>query len=237
MSSQDLFRVVHHLNRINVILRVLVNQFDILETMTPLDFLDFRDYLFPASGFQSYQFRLLENVLGVKASERLLHEKKAYHTKLSPIHAALVQEAEQGPSVFDLMEKWLERTPFVKEGTFDFLEEYKKSVEKLFEEDRKVIIFSNPEGEERNKELQRLEDNKRSFVEMFDEEAFKQGKRGRLSFQATQAALLIFVYQEEPVFQLPYQFLQALIDIDENMTSWRYKHALVKDNLIHHENY
>jgi tryptophan 2,3-dioxygenase len=38
----------------------------ILETMTPLDFMDFRDYLSPASGFQSLQFRLLENKLGVK---------------------------------------------------------------------------------------------------------------------------------------------------------------------------
>lgn len=38
----------------------------ILETMTPLDFMDFRDYLSPASGFQSLQFRLLENKLGIK---------------------------------------------------------------------------------------------------------------------------------------------------------------------------
>ena len=38
----------------------------ILETMTPLDFMDFRNYLCPASGFQSLQFRLLENKLGMK---------------------------------------------------------------------------------------------------------------------------------------------------------------------------
>ena len=38
----------------------------ILETMTPLDFMDFRDYLSSASGFQSLQFRLLENKLGIK---------------------------------------------------------------------------------------------------------------------------------------------------------------------------
>ena len=40
----------------------------ILETMTPLDFMDFRDYLSSASGFQSLQFRLLENKLGIKVS-------------------------------------------------------------------------------------------------------------------------------------------------------------------------
>jgi len=38
----------------------------ILETMTPLDFMEFRHYLSPASGFQSLQFRLLENKIGVK---------------------------------------------------------------------------------------------------------------------------------------------------------------------------
>ncbi len=38
----------------------------ILETMTPLDFMDFRKYLSPASGFQSLQFRLMENKIGIK---------------------------------------------------------------------------------------------------------------------------------------------------------------------------
>ena len=38
----------------------------ILETMTPLDFLEFREYLTPSSGFQSLQFRLVENKLGVR---------------------------------------------------------------------------------------------------------------------------------------------------------------------------
>ena len=40
----------------------------ILETMAPLDFMDFRDYLSSASGFQSLQFRLLENKLGLKVT-------------------------------------------------------------------------------------------------------------------------------------------------------------------------
>ena len=43
----------------------------ILETMTPLNFMDFRDYLTAASGFQSYQFRILENRLGVKPVSKL----------------------------------------------------------------------------------------------------------------------------------------------------------------------
>lgn len=45
----------------------MVDQIHILETMTPLDFMDFRGYLSSASGFQSLQFRLLENKLGIKS--------------------------------------------------------------------------------------------------------------------------------------------------------------------------
>lgn len=47
----------------------------ILETMTPLDFMDFRGYLCPASGFQSLQFRLLENKLGVRQEHRVKYNQ------------------------------------------------------------------------------------------------------------------------------------------------------------------
>ena len=49
-----------------MILKLMVEQIHVLETMTPLDFMDFRAYLSHASGFQSLQFRLLENRLGVE---------------------------------------------------------------------------------------------------------------------------------------------------------------------------
>ena len=59
-NSTDLQTVVHRLKRVTTILKVLVQQIDILETMTPMDFLDFRDMLRPASGFQSWQFKIIE---------------------------------------------------------------------------------------------------------------------------------------------------------------------------------
>src|SRR4051812_8018451 len=56
----------HLLTRVHVIERVLVQQIDVLETMTPQDFLEFRQRLAPASGFQSVQFRELEFLSGAK---------------------------------------------------------------------------------------------------------------------------------------------------------------------------
>ena len=66
LEDGDHARALHTLKRVLTILKVLVAQLDILETMTPLEFLSFRARLEAASGFQSYQFRELEYVLGAK---------------------------------------------------------------------------------------------------------------------------------------------------------------------------
>jgi tryptophan 2,3-dioxygenase len=62
----DVPRAQHTLKRILTILKVLVHQIDVLETMTPLEFLSFRERLESGSGFQSFQFREFECVLGHK---------------------------------------------------------------------------------------------------------------------------------------------------------------------------
>jgi tryptophan 2,3-dioxygenase len=64
-------RAKHTLKRILTILKVMVAQLDILETMTPLEFLSFRDRLEAGSGFQSHQFRELEFALGLKDAKAL----------------------------------------------------------------------------------------------------------------------------------------------------------------------
>ncbi len=66
LAQQDAPRAQHTLKRVLTILKVVVAQIDVLETMTPLEFLSFRDRLESGSGFQSYQFRELEFVLGAK---------------------------------------------------------------------------------------------------------------------------------------------------------------------------
>jgi tryptophan 2,3-dioxygenase len=65
-SARPTWLARHLLHRVHVIERLLVSQIDVLETMTPQDFLDFRAALAPASGFQSVQFRELEFLSGAK---------------------------------------------------------------------------------------------------------------------------------------------------------------------------
>jgi len=71
LTADDTHRAQHTLKRILTILKVLVAQLDILETMTPLEFLSFRARLEAASGFQSDQFRQIEFVLGAKNQRAL----------------------------------------------------------------------------------------------------------------------------------------------------------------------
>lgn len=72
LDERDLPRVQHSFKRILTILKVLVAQLDILETMRPVDFLAFRTRLEEASGLQSFQFRELEFVLGAKRADVLV---------------------------------------------------------------------------------------------------------------------------------------------------------------------
>src|ERR1700674_5126915 len=66
IDADDTFFARHHLRRVHVIERLLIEQIEVLETMSPQDFLAFRSQLAPASGFQSFQFREIEFISGLK---------------------------------------------------------------------------------------------------------------------------------------------------------------------------
>ncbi len=74
-SAGDLFGAIHSFKRTRTVMKVLVAQVDILETMTPSSFSSFRDRLETASGFQSIQFREIEFVLGYKRESTLKYVK------------------------------------------------------------------------------------------------------------------------------------------------------------------
>ena len=77
-SAGNLFGAIHSFKRTRTIMKTLVGQIDILETMTPSSFSSFRDRLETASGFQSVQFRELEFLLGYKRSSALAHVKSDF---------------------------------------------------------------------------------------------------------------------------------------------------------------
>ncbi len=224
------------LERITEIQKLLIDQLRVLETMTPLDFLEFRDVLYPASGFQSFQFRLIENMLGMNPEQRLLYNKEVYYTHLSTAHQDIIKQSEQTPSLFTLVERWLERTPFLDFQGFNFWKHYGTAVEDMLANDRAAIMDNTiSTGEEKKQQLQELSANEENFDALLNEEKHNElvakGRR-RLSHKATQAALLIELYRDEPILHLPYRLLTALMDMDEQWTTWRYRHALMAHRMI-----
>ena len=207
-NSPELQTVVHRLSRCVTILRVLVHQIDIMETMTPMDFLDFRDMLRPASGFQSWQFKELEAKLGLKFEQR--HGKEYYTSQLRSQHIDIIKKAEESRSLLELVNAWLERMPFLKEGADDsFWNNYKS-------------IYQDS-----------LAEAERSNSEAFDHTFIKLSSSGaehqNLSILACRAALFIMLYRGYPLLQLPFQLLNCLLEIDEQLSSWRYRHM----NMVH----
>lgn len=95
LSGGHLFDSIATLKRIRMVLKTLVAQVDVLETMTPLSFRSFRDRLESASGFQSVQFREIEFLLGQKRPQMLRH-----HEGHEAAMRALEQRLEQ-PAVMD----------------------------------------------------------------------------------------------------------------------------------------
>ena len=236
VAEKDMGEVVAHLVRINKVQRLLTDQIEVLETMTPLDFLEFRDVLIPASGFQSVQFRLIENKLGLDAGHRLKIKGMPYTSVLSAEHAEALAASERQPSLHDHLERWLGRTPFLSFGGFDFWKAYREAVEEMLARDRAVVeTHTHLDAEARAAAMAEFDATAASFDAVFDAdqwaELVRAGKR-RLSHRAFLAALLINLYRNEPIFQLPFRFLTTLVDIDESFTAWRQRHVLLAHRMI-----
>jgi tryptophan 2,3-dioxygenase len=105
LAKDDLARAGHTMKRVLTILKVLVAQIDILETMTPLEFLSFRERLESGSGFQSAQFRELEFVLGQKRLSALEHYP-------SGPERSRLEHRYRSPSLWDWFAGFLARRKF-----------------------------------------------------------------------------------------------------------------------------
>jgi tryptophan 2,3-dioxygenase len=103
LDRGEVSRALHTLKRILTILKVVVAQVDVLETMTPLEFLSFRHRLDTASGLQSHQFRELEFVIGAKNAKVL----DRYDVG-SPERKRL-EERYNAPTLWDAFLRYLQR--------------------------------------------------------------------------------------------------------------------------------
>jgi len=247
-NSPELQTIVHRLSRCATILKVLVHQIDIMETMTPMDFLDFRDKLRPASGFQSVQFKLLEARLGLKYEHR--YGQQYYLSQLRQPEVDRIKSAESAPTLLELVNKWLERMPSVWTGADGPGKTGRPG----------TAVHANGDGwfeDYRQRYQQSLADAERGNLEYFDavfsgrtpsspSDKTQSPSSGRtpssgepqaqpsrsLSPLACRSALFIMLYRGYPLLQLPFQVLHQLLEIDEQLSTWRYRHMSMVSRVI-----
>ncbi len=215
-SSPDLFTVNHRLNRVVTILNVLVQKVDILETMTSLDFLDFRNMLRPASGFQSIQFKVLEANLGLRMQNR--HGKEYYTSQLRPEDKKIIEDVEKVKPLIDLVNDWLERMPFFDKAEYWDGAEAKDGIHPFWKKYSEAYNNSLTDAEKNN--FSRFE---KLFI------ANEKNEELSLSPKARRAALFIVMYRDYPLLQLPFNLINNLLEIDNKLSAWRFRHI----NMVH----
>ncbi|MDB5277715.1 MAG: tryptophan 2,3-dioxygenase [Ferruginibacter sp.] len=219
-NAADLQTVVHRLKRVATILKTLVQQVDIIETMTPMDFLDFRDMLRPASGFQSWQFKILEAKLGLRFEDR--HGKAYYTSQLHAKEIALIKAAENAPSLVMLLNKWLERMPFLTDLAAWPSDDSGSNEDTGFFATYEAIYTSSLAEAEKN--------NIAFFKETFYNEP--KNTHRHLTATACRNALFIMLYRGYPLLELPFQLLETLLEIDHQLGNWRHRHINMVQRMI-----
>ena len=98
-----------------------------------------------------------------------------YKSKIDKRETELVQKSEQSLSLFDLIEQWLERTPFLVFDEFDFWDQYRVAVQRMITKDKNIIKVNEklPKDEKENY-LKQYKSTEKMFMSFFDEEIFSK---------------------------------------------------------------
>ena len=231
VDDADLRLVSAGLSRSVNIMELLIRQLAIMETMTPLDFLDFRHVFRSASGFQSLQFRELEVRLGLRPEERVGYDGKSFENFLPDEDRAALHRVMKQPALIDQVGAWLARTPFVEMGGFSFWKSYRKAVVEMIGHDRAAILRNrHMTAAAREMELGKLHNMQAQFDLLFGEG--EEELPWRFPKKALQAALFINLYRDQPALQVPFRVLSSLMDLDETLALWRYRHALMAQRML-----
>ena len=255
----DLAKAVSSLERVKAIQPMLLQKLAVMETMTPMEFLEFRDFLVPASGFQSFQFRIIEILLGLSTVDRQNMSHDLMRRKLRKDDYDRMMQWESKPSLHDLTEQWLEHMPWLKvklscsnastpDATFigpslapdfDWTKEYKEAVYQALDTEEQMVrdVFrrENLSEELLEEELSQVDINRATFDSLFDIEQHKtlieRGVR-KFSQEAILNAIFAFLYRDMSALHTPFRFLTLLVEIDDGFTSWRYRHAQMAHRMI-----
>jgi tryptophan 2,3-dioxygenase len=226
VPERSLPYVVRHIERVNAIFKLCVEVFSVLETLTPQDFLAFRTKLGEASGFQSFQLRQIELLLGLQAEERRRHhtiadpleriEKDAATSPSGARVQEVIRQTRAEDSLRDALHAWLYRTPIqgstpTSPGDADtvaeFLRAFRAGMERF--DARLAADFDR-------------------LIAAADVTAEERARTVRIRA----AILFIESYRELPLLAWPNTLLEAVVEMEELLVLWRTRHARMVERII-----
>jgi tryptophan 2,3-dioxygenase len=209
--------IVRHLRRVIEIFKLSIDSFGVLETLTPQDFLAFRRKLGESSGFQSFQMRQVELLLGWQFWPRQVDPireiaDKAGTTPRGQAIVAALEEARNQPSLRQALLHWLSRTPI--QGSFPsdpndadtvgmFVNEYQQALQQY---DAALAL---------------------DFPQFITESGIDANER-----RARAGLLFIESYRDLPLLSWPYMLIETVVEMEEQLVLWRTRHARMVERMI-----
>lgn len=239
--------VVHHLRRVAEIFELAVQQWAVMETLTPQDFLAFRDKLLPASGFQSFQMREMEILLGLSDQDRPRYGdvepvahilEKAEGSAGGEMARRHLEAARSERSLRSVLHDWLFRTPIQGSSPDDpdddavvrrFLDEYLQAHLALQKAQEERLV-ANGIGDPQSLRG-RFEESSRQARRFLFCEDVESAARHR--FMRTRAGLLfIESYRQLPLLAWPRLLIDTVVEVEEQFVLWRNRHARMTERTI-----
>ena len=238
VPEEKLPQMVHHLDRVTEIFRLLSNQWKVMETLTPQGFLAFRDKLGTSSGFESWQMRELEVILGLDNTQRmggmdpLLHMKKlAGEGKITASVLANFEATSNAPSLREALSSWLARTPI--NGSLAGSEGDSKIIEDFVEGHVQAM---RAHGEEAIAHIVAIghgeEAPVRSRIEAGTEQAAEFLRPDGIISRSRAGLLFIESYRELPLLSWPRKLIDAFVGLEQSMILFRSAHARMVERMI-----
>lgn len=238
IPEEDIPRVAHHLKRCTEVFRLMTGQWKVMETMTPQDFLAFRDGLGTASGFESYQMRELELLLGLEQSQRvgemdpLGHFRKLAERGGPDAEVLKRLEAEaKMPALGDILAAWLARTPIQgsllgedgdDEKVARFVEEYLAAHKRIGDE---TVARMSGHGVTNMVQVEERFATAQSAARSF---LLPDGEVSR----ARAGLLFIESYRDLPLLTWPRILIDTLVELEESLVLFRTHHARMVERII-----
>ena len=225
VSESDIPRVTECIRRVNTIIPLAMGQFGIMETMSPLEFLEFRDLITPASGFQSVQFRELELLAGLPDDVRLDFEGVPYEMKLPQEDRNRLERRRNEMTLRSALYDWLARTP-VNDAFPGFTEAFLEAFSLYLDheadaQDRNPNLAPSQKMAAR-KRIERQKQEARTYLLEGDEETCR----------AHRAFLFIASYRHEPLLVSPNALVESLVEFEQGFRTFRFRHARMVERMI-----